>query len=140
MVSVPYNLRATVTDRREMDAALTARVRLVLGSRTLREAAKVGGVSVETVRRYLNGTTPSCEFLGRVCERLGLNAEWMLLGEGPMLLEGLYADALRSATNEQLMNEVARKFDSLNERVARLEVAVFAGARGAEPSAVSTKK
>lgn len=123
-----------------MEAELNRRVRLVVGSQTLRQIAKIGGVSVETARRYMNGTTPSSEFLGRVCEKLGLNAEWLLLGEGPMLLEGVHAEALKHATNEQLIGEIARKFDSMNERVARLEVAVFAGARtGGEAAATGSR-
>ena len=131
MVSMPDipPARPTAIDRRAMEAALNHRVKMVVGSQTLRQVAKIGGVSVETARRYMNGATPSSEFLGRLCEKLGLNAEWLLMGEGPMLLDGLHADALKYATSEQLIGEIARKFDGLNDRVARLEVAVFAGTR-----------
>lgn len=120
---------------------MNRRVRLVIGKQSLRHIAKITNVSVESVRRYFNGGTPSSDFLGRLSNKLGLNAEWLLTGDGPMMLEGLAADALQHATVEQIVGEIARKFDGLSDRVTRLEVAVFAASRAmGAPSREPTDK
>lgn len=109
------------------DPGLTKRLRLVVGDRSFRDVARMTGLSAESVRRYLGGAIPSAEFLGALCEKLAINAEWLLTGQGPMRMDAVLAEALREADTLQIVAEIAKKFDGLSDRVTRLEVAVLAG-------------
>lgn len=65
--------------------AIRRRLRRAIGDRTLTAIADLTDAHPETVRRYVNGPAmPSAEFLIRLCRRLGVNADWLLLGVGPM--------------------------------------------------------
>lgn len=62
------------------------RLRIVmdrLGTR--REAAKIAGVSLDAVIRYLRGENqPSFTAMSRVCEAAGVSMRWLANGEGPL--------------------------------------------------------
>lgn len=106
------------------DGDLHKRLEQVLAGRTYKSIAEMTGISTETARRYMLGQTPSAEFLAAVCEKMAVNAEWLLTGEGPARVDELAAEALKRATTAQLVGVVARHVGTLTERVERLESAV----------------
>lgn len=55
------------------------------------EAAEVSGIPVGTLRKYEQGPSkPGAEAMSGLV-KLGINANWLLTGEGPMLLADLRA-------------------------------------------------
>lgn len=100
---------------------LHRRLEQVLGGYTYKAIGELTGISTETARRYMLGQTPGAEFLATLCEKLNINAEWLLSGEGPAHVDALSDDALRRATTAQLVGTVARHVTALTERVDRLE-------------------
>ncbi|WP_374342658.1 helix-turn-helix domain-containing protein [Azonexus sp.] len=57
------------------------------------EAAEVSGIPVGTLRKYEQGPSkPGAEAMSGLV-KLGINANWLLTGEGPMLLAELQAPA-----------------------------------------------
>lgn len=61
---------------------LAGRLREAVAGRSNRFVATHTGYNEETVRRYLRDGGPSAEFLAAVCRVFGVNAEWLLLGNG----------------------------------------------------------
>jgi len=53
---------------------------------TLQDFAAKVGISKTTLVSYQRGaTSPPAKVLQRLCERFGVNPEWLLMGKGPML-------------------------------------------------------
>ncbi len=69
--------------------AFRARVIALIESKSRRDVARTTGVSTETLRRYLRGDSPSCEFIMALCEEFGVSAHWLMFGQGPRLSEDL---------------------------------------------------
>ena len=104
-----------------MGHTLHDRLRLVAGNRTYRSLGELTGNHPETVRRYMQGQTPSVEFVSRLCEELKLNAEWVLLGKGPQRAADLRSETLRRADPTELLAAIASTLEELTERVANVE-------------------
>jgi transcriptional regulator with XRE-family HTH domain len=102
-------------------SALHQRLRMALGSRSYREVGELTKVHAETVRRYMSGQVPSTEFVIEVAEATGVNAGWLLTGEGPMYRKDVKLHALRDANPTELLHAVAQTLEALIERVDRLE-------------------
>jgi len=100
------------------------RLSAVAGRLTYREIAERTGAHPETVRRYMQGHSPSVEFLAAVCAHLGINGEWMLTGRGPMRARDIRQAALREANAGELLTAMAETLERLRDRVERLEVFV----------------
>jgi|ERR1043165_2631681 transcriptional regulator with XRE-family HTH domain len=65
----------------DYEADLISRVQRVCAGRTCAEVSKMTQTNHETVRRYMRGlSVPPPEFLARLCQALGVSANWMLLG------------------------------------------------------------
>lgn len=105
-------------------SGLHQRLEQILGGYTYKAIGELTGISTETARRYMLGQTPGAEFLAALCQKLNINAEWLLSGEGPASVDALPDDALHRATTAQLVGTVARHVTALTERVDRLEHAV----------------
>lgn len=71
---------------------IPARLRELLGSRSVRSWAAELGYSDRTVTNYLRDRQPPPDFLVRVCETEGIEPWWLLTGEG---------ERLRQARSEQ---------------------------------------
>ena len=69
---------------REWEAEVAERLRTAAGMRSLRQVAAAAELNWETVRRSLSRGRVSGKFLAAFCEGLGVGAEWVLLGHGPM--------------------------------------------------------
>lgn len=103
---------------------LHERLLAVVGNRTYRGIAELTGQNAETVRRYLQGASPSAEFLAALCARLDLNANWLITGHGPMQRSEQRRHALREANASELMAAVANALEQLTGRVDRIETLV----------------
>jgi len=101
--------------------SLTDRLRLVVGQRSNRRVAELTGTHPETVRRYLQGQSPSVEFIARLGGVLGINADWILTGVGPMRKAENRESALRASDPSDLLWHVAQTIERLEDRVERLE-------------------
>ncbi len=106
----------------ESESPLHERLAAVVGPRTFRAIAELTGTNSETVRRYMQGQTPSVEFLASLCEALKINGEWLLCGRGPMKAEDVKSHALRSASGGELLGALVTAIERLTDRVDRLEV------------------
>ncbi|MEO0511979.1 MAG: hypothetical protein AAF108_03675 [Planctomycetota bacterium] len=91
---------------------------------TYRKLGELTKTHPETVRRYMQGQSPSVEFLMALCVSMGISAEWMLTGHGPMRLSEARAHALKLADPSELLSAVAGTIDTLDDRLGRLEVYV----------------
>jgi transcriptional regulator with XRE-family HTH domain len=94
----------------------------VAGPRTLRAIAELTGTNSETVRRYMQGQSPSVEFLAALCDALKINGEWLLCGRGPMKADDVKAHALRNASGGELLQALVTAIEKLTERMDRVEV------------------
>lgn len=101
---------------------LHERLHEVFGDKSFRAIAEMTQTSHETVRRYMNGQSPSVEFLEAVCRGMGINGQWLLTGRGPKRAEHIRQHALGEANASELLNAMARTLEKLTERVDRLEV------------------
>lgn len=96
----------------------------VIGNRTFRSVAQLTDQNAETVRRYLNGASPSIEFLEALCKRLDLNAHWLLTGQGVPNNSETRSHALKEANPSELLSAVAMALEALTGRVDRIEAMV----------------
>jgi transcriptional regulator with XRE-family HTH domain len=97
------------------------RLAAAAASMTYRQVGEVTRTHPETVRRYMQGQSPSVEFLETLAHALGLSGEWLLTGRGPMKLDEARLHALRESNATDLLSAVASTMERLIERVDRLE-------------------
>jgi len=97
------------------------RLSSVAAGSTYRSLASLTNTHPETVRRYMQGQSPSVEFLGALCEAMSINADWLLTGRGPQRADQVRMHALRNANPTELHAAMASTMSSLVERVDRLE-------------------
>ncbi len=67
--------------------AISERLKILKGNRSLNEFAKELNIPSSTLHYYFNGRTPTISFLLKVCSKLNVREEWLLLGEGPIFKE-----------------------------------------------------
>lgn len=103
---------------------LHVRLNDAAGDRTFRAIAELTGTNHESVRRYMQGAAPSVEFVSAFCERLSLNANWVLTGRGPMKAADVRTEALAVANPTELLTATAGNIEKLDDRVDRLEAFV----------------
>lgn len=104
--------------------SLHQRIRAVVGRRSFREVADLTQTHPETVRRYVQGQSPSVEFLTALCQKMKINSTWLLTGHGPMHETDVRSFALREANPSELLAAVAQSLELLTDRVVRLEAFV----------------
>lgn len=106
------------------ESVLHDRLTRAAGDRTYRALAELTRTNAETCRRYMQGQSPSAEFLAAFCAALGINGDWLLTGQGPMRVSDARAHALRQADPGELLAAMANTLDTLSGRLDRLEVFV----------------
>lgn len=104
--------------------ALHERLHAVIGGLTYRSLGERTKQHPETVRRYMQGQSPSVEFLSAVCRCYDVNAEWLLTGRGPIKQSQTRAHALREANASELLSAIAASLERLSDRVDRIELFV----------------
>jgi len=100
-----------VSDSKEFSSdAFAERLRQIRKATGLTGAriAQQGRITKQTFSGYLHtGRLPSAAVLANWVFRLGINANWLLTGEGPVLLEG--GDGTRSGQGAALDDPVVRR-------------------------------
>lgn len=120
---------------------LHERLLAVTGERTYRKIGEMTSTHPETVRRYLQGQSPSVEFVTALCKALSISGEWLLTGEGPMRIAEAKQHALRQADPGELLSAIAGTLDELGDRLDRVELFVQSlesrvrGSQSASPGA-----
>jgi len=104
-----------------MSGTLHERLRVATGKRSLKHLSSVTGVPAETVRRFMNGQTPSAEFITALCQKLRISGDWLLTGRGAMSADEARAYALGQADPSELLAAMAATIETLLVRVDRLE-------------------
>jgi len=105
-------------------SALHQRIHAVAGHMTYRALAECTGNNSETIRRYMQGQSPSAEFLTALCSHFDLNAQWLILGQGPAKRAEARAHAIRQANPGELLAAIADALEKLTQRVDRIELFV----------------
>lgn len=100
------------------------RLKAAAGNRTYRKLGELTGTHPETVRRYVQGQSPSVEFVSALCTALGISGEWLLTGNGPMRVSETRTEALKGADPGELLGAIAGTIDGMGDRLERLEVFV----------------
>lgn len=100
---------------------LHERLKTAAGERTYRQLGDLTNTHAESVRRYMHGQAPSVEFLATLCGALGINGDWLLTGQGPMLQSEIRDHALRDAGTPDLLRATSDTVSRLIDRVDRLE-------------------
>ena len=82
----------------EYTESVTQRLQLATGDTSYRQIGVLTGTHPETVRRYMNGQSPSAAFLSSISNNFGISGEWLLTGRGPMLTKDILAHILQSSS------------------------------------------
>lgn len=69
----------------------------------------------------MNGQPPSADFLVALCHSLGINAQWLLTGQGPMLQSEVKGHVLKAANATDLLTAMAETIERLIDRMNRME-------------------
>lgn len=83
------------------------RLQLAAGDLSYRQLGTLTGTHPETVRRYMQGHSPSASFLCELSEKLGISGEWLLSGRLPMKVEDIPSHVLEHADPNVLVHAVA---------------------------------
>lgn len=123
---------------------LHERLRIAAGTRSYRQIGDLTNTNYETVRRYMLGQSPSAEFLAATCDALEINAQWLLVGSGPMRKSEIRSHALGEAKVSELLTAMSNTLERLMERVERLEsfvqmLEVHYRAQGGGPTPLPTQ-
>ena len=106
----------------EEERRLVTRIREAVGDRGIAEFSRILELNHESVRRYVRGmTSPPAVFLMRIVERLGVDANWLLVGDDTRISQTLHTiDTVRLAAE-------------LERRAAAIG---WAASRGQQPASV----
>lgn len=89
------------------------RLKLAMGEHSIADFARLIGWHPETVRRYLTGETrPPAVFLAKLCDRLPLSPDWLLMGRGPMLRQDRDQAVLDTASLDQIFEQLKEFIES----------------------------
>ena len=100
---------------------LHERLHTAAGKRTFKALSQLTDTHPETVRRYMSGQSPSIEFITQFCSALGICADWLCSGRGPMRLSDQLRHALGEAGPSDLLTAMSGCVDRMNDRIDRLE-------------------
>ncbi len=91
------------------------------GKTSYRKLGKMTETHPETVRRYMQGQTPSSSYIIAFCDALGIAGDWLLMGKGPKMRNQVRTHALKSADASELLNAIADTLTALTARVETME-------------------
>lgn len=101
-------------------ATVADRVREMVARFGHRRVADASGVSHETVRRITSlGHAPPVRVVTALCAELGVNGDWLLLGEGPRFSVNVARKALREASPAEIL---AALTDQCGARIDELSI------------------
>lgn len=95
-------------------SGISARLRLLTErGHSVTELAALGCCCPYTVRRYMLGSTPSTEFITRLCNTIpDLSADWLLLGVGSPSLREERKRVIEETGLDQALGELLRRVQS----------------------------
>jgi len=102
--------------------AIRLRLRQITEGKTIRAIAAETEMCPETVRRYLNGSACSIEFLAKVCVRYGVDAEWLLFGRGRTQINTRSPSLIEECGARSVVGEIARRWARMESRMAELSL------------------
>lgn len=102
-------------------SGLHERLYEIAGDRTYRALADITGLNSETVRRYMQGQSPSVEFLASICAAMGVSANWLLMGQGPMRAPDARRLAEAHANPAEILSALAEGLETVTARLDRLD-------------------
>lgn len=91
------------------------------GKTSYRKLGKLTQTHPETVRRYMQGQTPSSNYVIAFCDALGVSGDWLLTGKGPKMRSDVRTHALKQADASELLGAIADTLDALTARVETME-------------------
>ena len=94
--------------------AFKDRVEQAIGSRTYGDLARMTGVNKETIRRHVSTGSFSFETFTRLCEALGVSADWLLFGGSDDVAYITRGDALKSVPFPELLHAIADELSNGN--------------------------
>lgn len=103
-----------------------SRIKSVLEGKSIRAIASDTGLCAETVRRYLTSSKFPAEFIARLSEHYGLNADWLLFGRGVPHAENAGTHALAQSSTPSLLREIADRWEALEHRLDALSARIEA--------------
>ena len=86
-----------------------------------RELGRRTDTHPETVRRYMQGQSPSAVFLSNLTRSLGISGDWLLTGHGPMKCSQIKSNALSQADPAELLRVVATAFSDMSRLMDQIE-------------------
>jgi len=113
------------------------RLSMAAGELSYRKLGKATDTHPETVRRYMQGQSPSATFLTNLCYALGISGEWLLTGRGPMKRSDMRTHALKQANPAELLMAIASTVTSLSDQIQNLDQFVQAMQSHSNPSPLS---
>ncbi len=91
------------------------------GKISYRQLGKITETHPETVRRYMQGQTPSATYIQSFCDALQISSDWLLTGEGPKNRGEIRTHALKNADASELLVAIADTLAAMNSRVEMME-------------------
>jgi len=89
------------------------RLEILKGNRSLKEFSEILEVPYSTLHYYFNGREPSLSFLLKVCIKLNVNEEWLILGKGNIYKEEPNDDGL---TLEHIIEFIKYKWKKFGKK------------------------
>ncbi|NJM00316.1 MAG: helix-turn-helix transcriptional regulator [Synechococcaceae cyanobacterium SM2_3_2] len=81
--------------------SIARRLRLVIGHESINHFAGRLGIPESTIRKYLMGSKPGADRLRIIAEHTGASVDWLLTGQGAMLLNPELAKRVEEAEKSQ---------------------------------------
>lgn len=103
------------------DPLLASRLRIAVRGDSARQVADRVGMNPETVRRYLNGISPSAEFLTAICRVYGVLGTWLLCSEGPRTEAERPEHLLGTVSTRELAQQLVERLSRIENRLGTLE-------------------
>ena len=94
--------------------SIIERLKILKGRKTLKEFSNILNIPVSTLHYYFNGREPSLSFLLKICEKLDVREEWLLLGKGPIYKTSSINDDEKHI--DILLKFIKQKWESFSEK------------------------
>lgn len=108
---------------------IAERLKIVRGSRSQHEFAKVIGLKQTTYGQYERGvTSPSIEAVSLICRNFGINLRWLMFGEGEMYDNEVDVPGVQGDVNTlredviKMKNDIQKKDSLIEDYIEQLNI------------------
>lgn len=99
----------------EREHQISQRLNIMIGENSYRAISELTGYNTETVRRYICGLSKvPADFIGRVAELYGLDANQIILGHRFIEMDS-EGSPLQQVSTENLINEIGRRLTMIED-------------------------